>query len=449
VIPVASLQFQVKLAAPTLRALEISRFDAETGFGADQLVERIAALEGTGGNDAMSIKEQMPPPSNRRVFRQVVYNLEDDLPAEQAIELVRECLRLAEDPELSGELVQAFPLMEEVVKDHGQVGLMRALAAVCLLDLRSREPRLRSEYVLEAMVLIRGTAWYLQRDHRLHDALDEAQKGIQLAEQYQDRRIAAYGRQSVGRIYRLLAEDARGPDRDYHLSASSRSLKEAIALFSAVDGTRVRRSEVGVCLGLSARTQLARYRLLNDRSALEHADELVRHAAERLTSEQKKDHLDLLILKAEIAAANRRYADSRKMLGDVIESLISERGAPYSEILARAYVARAGVTQASRGARSDVLPDLRKARAIFLSQELNHAAACCAWTMLTTDSKSVTQLKITRADVLQLEDLAVDPRTRLEAIATFEQQTDHRMGNHPSGRRINWATLLNQAQRYE
>jgi hypothetical protein len=449
VIPVAAPEFEVELAAPTLRALEISRFDPGSGAGADQIVARIAALEGIGGGGVMSIQEQVPPANSRRVFRQVVYNLEDDLPAEEAIRLVRQCLELAEDPELSTDLLQAFPLIADVIKDHGQVDLMRALATECLRFLRSDEPRLRFERAVEAEVLIRGTAWCLQRDHRLHEALDEAQKGIQLAERYEARRSAALGRQSVGRIHRLLAEDARGRDAEYHLTASANSLREAIALFSAIDGPHVRRSEVGICLGLSARTQLTWYRLLNEKPALVHADELARQAAELQTPAQRKDGLHLMILRAEIAAANRRYADGRKLLGDVIESLISERGARYSEILAHAYLARARLTRASRGTSNDVLPDLRKAREIFLAQKLGHAAASCEWTMLTSDSKSVTKLKITRNDVLQIEALNVDPRIRLAAITELERQVDAGTVNHPTGRRTSWATLIDQAQRSE
>lgn len=447
VIPVALPTVHVELIPATLRTLDINRFDPETGAGTDQLVARIARLEGAGGTGAMSTKEHVPPTSGRRLFRQVVYSLEDDHPAERAIGLVRECLRLAEDPDLSTDLVHAFGQLAEVIKDQGQVGLMRTLTTRCIRVLRSTTPLLRWEHRLESRVLICGTAWYLQRDHLLQEALDEARRGIRIAEQYGDRRIAALGKQSVGRIQRLLAEDSRGQECAHHLSASLRSLAEATALFSAIDGTRVRRSEVGACLSLSARTQLTRYRLLDDGDALGYAEELTRQAADILTPNQKKDRRDLAILRAEIAAANRRYADGRRLLGNAIESMIAEPGEHYSEILARAYVARATLTQASRGAKSDALADLDKARTIFRRQELNHAAAACEWTMLTTDSKSVTQVKFTRADALALENLTADPRTRLAAVAMVALQAD-RMGRQPSGGRVDWASLVDQV-RYE
>ncbi|MPZ83917.1 MAG: hypothetical protein GEV28_27405 [Actinophytocola sp.] len=445
VIPVAPTTFHVEMAPATLRALDISRVDPETGVGTDQLAARIAKLEDPGGHGAMSTTEQVPPTSSRRLFRQVVYNLEDDLPAEKAIELVGECLRLAEDPDLSTDLVHAFGLLAEVIKDQGQVSLMRTLTAGCIRVLRSTTPLLHWEHRLESRVLICGTAWYLQRDHFLQEALDEARRGIRIAEQYDDRRMAAFGKQSVGRIQRLLAEDSRGLECDHHLSASLQSLTEATALFSAIDGRRVRRSEVGACLSLSARTQLTRYRMLNDDDALGYAEELTRQAGEVLTPSQRKDRRDLAILRAEVAAANRRYADGRRLLGNTIESMIAEPGEHYSEILARAYVARAHVTLVSRRAKSDALADLDKARTIFRRQELNHAAAACEWTMLTTDSKSVTQVKFTRADALLLEDLTTDPRTRLAAVAKLAQQTD-RIGRQPPGGRVDWASLVDQVR---
>jgi hypothetical protein len=442
VIPVMPHTFELDLVPATFRSLDICRINFETGAGMDQLVARIARLEGGERSAAMTTAERIPPPDKRRDVRQLVHELTADLPAVQAIELVRECLRQSREAAVPWELVQAFPQLEEVIKDHGQVELLRELTTRCLHVVRSTPHLLRPELALEARLLICGRAWHLQRDHHLSEALEAAQKGILVAEQAEDPRIAAFGRQSVGRIHRLLAEDARGPARDHHLSASIKWLGEATALFEATDGNRGRRSEVGACVSLSARTQLSRYRLLNDRTALEHADELAGRADELLPANQKKDRCDLKILQAEIAAANRRYGPGQRLLSTVIESLIAELGDRYSEILARAYQARANVALASRGTRSDVLTDLDKARGIFLRQKLLYAAASCGWTMLKTDSKSITHVKITRADVLQLEDLTTDPRTRLKAIAQWEHYADSHPGHRPTGHKVNWTTLV-------
>lgn len=414
VIPVALPGFPLELVPQTLRGLNISRFDPDDGAGADELAARIVALEGKSADP------------NR--FRQVIRELEDDVPATRAIALVGECLRLAEDPGLSYALVPAFPQLADVLKDHGQISLMRTLTDRCLAALRARTPLLQWEQEKEADLLIRGRAWYLQRDHRLREALDDAREGIRIAEQFKQRRTAALGRQCVGRIERLLAED--GTDVDHHLRLSERTISEAVALFHAIDGDHPRRSEAGACLSLGARTQLSRYRLLGDTKALADAEAMASQAATMLTVEQKKDRHDLAILRGQIAAANRRYTEGRKWLGGVIESLIAEQGA-LSEILARAYVARAHI--APRSDRGEILADLTKAREIFRRQQLSHAAAGCDWDMVVIDPRSV---KISRADVVELERLTPDPRVRLAAIA--------QRGVHMTRRPVDWTALVDR-----
>lgn len=418
VIPVATMSFPLDLVPQTLRGLNISRFDPDTGAGADELAARIAALEGKRGDPYR--------------FRQVLRELEDDRPAEQAIALVGECLRLAEDPDLSHDLVPAFPRLADVIKDHGQIGLMRTLTDRCLGALREKTPLLQWELEIEARLLICGKAWYLQRDHLLREALDDAREGIRLAERFDARRTAAYGRQCVGRIQRLLAED--GGDVEHHLRLSERAISEAVALFHAIDGDHPRRSEAGACLTLGARTQLTRYRLLGDTKALADAEAMATEAAGMLTAEQKKDRHDVAILRGEIAAANRRHSEGRRLLGGVIESLIVQCGA-FSEILARAYVARAHI--APRSAKSEIVADLVKARDIFQRQQLTHAAAACEWEILSVDPRTV---QITHADVRELTRLTPDPRVRLAALAKRARQSDPHTARKP----VDWAALVDR-----
>jgi hypothetical protein len=439
VIPVAPPGFPIEETPQTLRSLNISWFDPEDGNGADQLAERIAALEGMGGSVAMNVRERVPPSDGSRRFREVLHELEESLTAEHAIALVGECLRLAEDLDLSVELVPAFPRLADVIKDHGQVSLMRVLTDRCLAALNGKTPLLHWERRLLARLLICGKAWYLQRDHRLREALDHAREGIRLAEQCDDRRTAAYGRQCVGRIQRLLAEDADGADIDHYLGLSSRTIREAVALFQAIDGDRPRRSEAGACLSLGARTELTRYRLLGDRAALTAADELAAEAGRMLPVGQKKDNYDLAILRAEIAGANRRYAMGRKLLSDVIEAVMAERG-EQSEILARAYVARAYIAQLTRSPRGEIFTDLMKARQIFESQGLSHAVAARDWTMLTIDPRRAPTPRFGRDDIAQLERLTADPRLRLAAIA--------KLAEHPEvgQRRVDWAALVERSR---
>ena len=447
VIPVVSHTFDIDLVPSTFRSLDICRIDFDTSDGLDQLAARIAILERRGGRSAaVTTAERVPPSGRRRDVRQLVHELAAELSAERAISLVRECLEQSTESAVPWELVHAFPQLEEVIKDHGQVELLRELTAKCLDVVQATPHLLRPEIALASRLLICGQAWHLQRDHELSEALEAAMRGIRLAEQAEDPRIAAFGRQSVGRIHRLLAEDARGATRDQHLSASTKWLGEATALFEAIDGSRGRRSEVGACISLSARTQLSRYRLLHDREALVHADELAGRADDLLPAQQRKDRFDLKILQAELLAANRRYGPSQRLLSNVIESLITEPGDRYSEILARAYQARASVVIATRAARNDVLADLEKARNIFLKQKLIYATANSEWSMLKTDSKSMTTIKITRADTLQLESLSTDPRIRLKAIDLWESETSLQTGHRPSAHKANWATLVDRCR---
>lgn len=436
VIPVAPPGFPIEETPQTLRSLNISWFDPEDGNGADQLAERIAALESTGGSVAMNARERVPPSDGSRRFREVLHELETSHTAEDAIALVRECLGLAEAPDLSSELVPAFPRLADVIKDHGQVALMRVLTERCLAALYGKTPLLYWERRLLARLLICGKAWYLQRDHQLREALDHATEGIDLAEQCDDRRTAAYGRQCVGRIQRLLAEDADGADIDHYLSLSSRTIREAVALFQAIDGDRPHRSEAGACLSLAARTELTRYRLLGDRAALVAAGELATEARQTLSADQKKDDYDLTILQAEIAGANRRYTTGRKWLSDVIEAVIRERG-EQSEILARAYVARAQLTKRPR---RESIPDLLNARQIFEEQGLSHAVAAQDWTMLKIDPRRAPIAGFGQDDIAQLERLTADPRLRLAAIA--------KLAGHPEmkHRRVDWAALVERSR---
>lgn len=86
---------------------------------------------------------------------------------------------------------------------------------------------------------------------------------------------------------------------------------------------------------------------------------------------------------------------------------------------------------------------MRNAREVFRDQELEYAVACCDWAMLKIDSKSVTPLKVTHADVIQLEDISPDPRTRLRAIEDLKDQNEAQVGKRALGRKINWENLVN------
>lgn len=442
VIPVASPGFVAEHAPATLRALAIARFDPETAEGGERIAGRIGALTGTG-DGAIGVDRIA---GHGRALRRVLHDLEttDEL-SERAQALVRESLELARALDHPAELLSAFPQLERVIKAHGDCRLMRAVSGECLRVLRSPHDLLKREAMLEPEVLIFGRGWYLAREHRLEEALDETQKGIRLAEHFGDRKTAAYGRIRLGRLRVLVAEQARGHDQDYHLRAGDTVLVEAIDRFVALDENGRTVVAVGACLGLRARIQLARYRLLNEKPALERAAELADRADESLTP-GTPDYFDLVVIQAEIAAAGRHWAEAKRLLGKVIEALARRPGALPAEILGRAHHARATVLLASRGAKAEILEDFRSADGIFRTQELDHEAANCEWAMLLVESRSVTTLKVTHEDTLQLTELTTDPRIRLKAITELERQNEDRIGNRPSARKVNWENLVNKVQ---
>ena len=202
---------------------------------------------------------------------------------------------------------------------------------------------------------------------------------------------------------------------------------------------------VGECLSLRARIHLARYDLLNEKPALERAAELADRAEDALMP-GTPDYFDLVIIQAEIAAARRHWAEAKRWLGQVIQALVPKPGALSAEILGRAHCARADVLRASHGAKAEILHHLRCAREIFAAQELGYEVAGCDWTMLLVDSTTLTQVKITREDTLQLAELTTDPRIRLEAIAELERQNGDRIRHRPSARQVNWENLVNKVQ---
>jgi len=446
VIPVASPGFVAEHAPSTLRALVIARCDAATGEGVDRIAGRIAALTGTSGDGAVSVDRPDRLPGDGRALRRVLHELEttDELSA-RAVELVRESLELAGALRHPAELLGAFPSVEKVIKAHGDLQLMTATARQCLRVLDSPHDLLQREAGLEAEVRIFAVGWALAREHKLDAALEQTVRGIRLAEQHQDRKTAAYGRIRLGRLRMLVAEQVRGHDQEYHLRAGYEALAEAIERFVALDDNGRTLVAVGACLGLQARIQLARYRLLNEKPALERAAELADRAEDSLLP-GTADYFDLVIIQAEIAAARRHWAEAKRWLGQVIQALVPKPGALPAEILGRAHHARADVLRASHGAKAEILHHLRCAREIFEAQELGYEAAACEWTMMVVDSTTVTPLKVTREDTLQLAELTTDPRIRLAAIAELERQDEDRIRNRPSARKVNWEHLVNKVQ---
>ncbi|WP_143446639.1 hypothetical protein [Kibdelosporangium aridum] len=253
----------------------------------------------------------------------------------RAMELVKEAL---ERPP-AVELLRGFLDLAKVIKFHGDIARMKILVSRCLQLLRTSQELMPDDCDRELIIRTCGKVWYLCCEQRLDYALEEAHRSIRIAEsRVNQRRTLAHARKYVGEIARRMAEESTGHDRTYRLDTSANNLREAMALFSAIDGDYTPESEVGVCLLLLARTQLVRYRLLGDQAALAEAEQL----ADQVVGMDQVESYDRDLFLAEIAAAKGRYAESKDQLGHLIETLITLPGA-YAEVLARAYCARARI----------------------------------------------------------------------------------------------------------
>jgi tetratricopeptide (TPR) repeat protein len=437
VIPVAAPDFPIADVPSVLRSLVVSRVDAATGVGVDKLVERIAALDGTGGDEAMSV-----PSAPVLGYRDLIYELEHtDHTTPAAIEAVHQMLALPDDRDHAVDLGEAFWRIEKAIKTAGDTRLMQEFSEKCLRMLRSFERRLACDFKLEARILICGKAWHLQREHKLDEALEGTRQGVDLARQYGDPRTEAFGLKCLGRLHRIAAEDGLEHGRQWNLDESERLLTEAIERFDAIDGDSHAGGEVGACHSLLARTELVRKRLLGDESALARALEAIKRADDLLPSTCGKDYWDAMILRAEIEFEYRHLTKARSLLGEVIERLHEKSDtADNSEILARAYVARAWAAEN----KTNAVRYYRKAADIFERLGLVYAAADANWGVVEVERHAGGSLRITAEDIRDLKSLTPDPRTRLAALEKAKKENTERIGNASLTWRADWRRLVRE-----
>ena len=291
---------------------------------------------------------------------------------------------------------------------------------------------------LEARILICGKAWHLQREHKLDEALEGTRQGVDLARQYGDSRTEAFGLKCLGRLHRIAAEDGPERGRQWNLDESGRLLAEAIERFDAIDGAS-HTSEVGACHTLLARTELVCHRLLGDDAALARALAATGRAEDLLSPDCGKDYLDFAILRAELYVEHRHPARARDLLDEVIDHLHENPAtADNSEILARAYLARANAAEN----KTKAVRYYRKAAMIFDRLGLSYAAAVANWSVVEVERHAGGSLKITAEDVRQLNALTPDPRTRLAALDEAKRLDGERIGNGSITWRPDWRRLV-------
>jgi tetratricopeptide (TPR) repeat protein len=435
IIPVAAPDFPMADVPSVLRSLVVQRFDPATGDGVDKLVARIVALGVVANEGAMSV-----PSTPVLGYRDLIYELEHtDHTSSAAIELVRRLLALPDDRDQALVLGEAFGTIEKCVKTAGDTRLMGQFSEKCLRMLQSNQQRLACDRKLEARIRICGKAWHLQREHKLDEALEMTRQGIDLAREHGDSRTEAFGLKCLGRLHRVAAED--GPERawEWNLDESGRLLVEAIERFEAIDGSSHLTTEVGACHSLLARTELVRHRQLGDDAALARALAAIGRAEHLLDPDCGKDYLDAAILRAELELERRHPAKARDLLDEVIdrvrEQVVTADG---SEILARAYLARARASES----KTKSVRYFRKAAVIFERLGLTYAAATANWGVVEIERHSGGSFRMTSEDIRELNGLTTDPRTRLAAVEEAKRQDAGRIGNGSIAWRADWRRLV-------
>ena len=179
-------------------------------------------------------------------------------------------------------------------------------AAQLSLDAARVKGRGEDEARAEAVALICGTSWVLQRIGRLDEAKTAAQESLILGEDLHWPRNTAFCKKCLGRLSRIQAEEAvTDRERDQLLTESEASLREAMRLFADLREHDTE-EEIGECHSLLGRTLLLAKRLDGMDAEIGEADRL-------LHNEKGKAYLDFMILRGD-ASCCPRTAGSRQQL---------------------------------------------------------------------------------------------------------------------------------------
>jgi tetratricopeptide (TPR) repeat protein len=289
--------------------------------------------------------------------------------ARNAIALARNCAVAHPDA-----VARMFISLDKPLKSLGDKHLVLEAAELTVAAARKTPTRGRPEVEGEAQALICGTSWALQRIGRLEQARIVAQESLQLGEAIGWDRNTSFCEKCVGRLYRIMAEEAKDPTNKRDLLRTSIAyLESAIERFSRSPEFGPEHTEVGDCYSLLGRTYLVS-------GARSDARRAVRKASTLIPPSGGKDYLDLRILEGELLEAGDPDAAERcyvEVIGKRGEASDSER----SEIVARAYFRRA-LNLVAIGKSQQAIQELRKAEDLWemLGEDDNRARA--AWKRL-------------------------------------------------------------------
>ena len=260
-------------------------------------------------------------------------------------------LALAEADGVRQDLVgRVFGTMQKPLKQLGDKRLVWRAAELSLAAV-ARRGRSEEDAKAEALILICGLSWVLQRVHLLEDAILYAKKSLKHGKRLSDQRNTAFCLKCLGRLNRLQAEAATLPaERRSLLVDSERCLREAIHAFAQLDASD-RDEELGECHSLLGRTLLNSGRVLDAKIQAEKAQSL-------LQDPDSKEYRDLQILHGDLVVENDPVLAESFYSDAVGQPVIGD--AQQSEIRARALYSR-GLCRRKQKRRSSAKKDFEAA----------------------------------------------------------------------------------------
>ncbi|WP_037304802.1 toll/interleukin-1 receptor domain-containing protein [Amycolatopsis orientalis] len=422
VIPVADLGFSADLAPVVLKNLVISRFDADTEDGLEQIVRRLLAL----GPVPPVTRPPVPPPEVGEELA-LVQDLEAAAPSSAAgPALVHDWLGVVADLSRT-DLVRALPAVERIVKAAGDAEAMRRVAECCLRALPDGT-LVADDRRTRAWLLLHCQAWYLHRMHQLAAAMSTVDEGIRLAKECGDGWMVAFGKRLLATLHGELAEVSRADARRHHLVQAVDCAKAASAMFHALDPAG---DEYGACRTVLACVWFTQYRLDRRRSALKRANKLAGQAVTYLPQDRTREYHELLILRVRISIARGELPRARELVDKALTSLAchADDGASYTELLGSAHLARAELRlkEGGRDAPVNAARDVSLALKFFDEISLPYASATCRWLLASLLPETAG---VERGDVRICERLFADPRVRLRGL----EERSRRIGECVGGR---------------
>jgi tetratricopeptide (TPR) repeat protein len=321
---------------------------------------------------------------------------------QNAVSLARACAQ--KEP---AAVANAFRCLDKNLKDLGDKHLVLGVAELSVAAARNATPKTIEETKGEAHALICGISWVYQRVGRLREAETAAEKSLSIGENIQWGRNSAYCKKCIGRLFRLQAEAARDPTMKAQLiDKSTRSLAEAIEMFSNLPKFGPEHEEIGDCHSLRGRSHLVAGRL-------QEAEDAIHRAYKLIHNQDSKEYLDLLILDGDVqsergsrVAAEHCYCAALATGHDDTPEL--------SEIRARAHFHR-GTNRSRLGRSNDALEDFREARRVWERLGEQDAAAEAEWA-------EIVQLHLAPPTLLKRLKAEGDARARAKAVRIYEQE---------------------------